>query len=332
MAPLAAAAVAGLLAGAVTTAAAAPAAGVWPPPRHIAIDGEPLLLSPEFAAGVVVAAAPAATEQAPLQATSNRLQRAIRRFNALVAPPGLVETRVAAVAAAPTTVPLLGGVDVHVTGSSNESLGTRTDYSYVLRTTDACDQRVRVVVTASSIYGAMYALESLAQLIDVKRGFLAATSVQITDAPAHSWRGLLVDTGRRFAPVPLLENIIDTMAAVKLNVLHLHLSDFCRFGVESKRFPALTADLGPSSANAGFYSQAEIKQLIAYAADRGVRLVPEIEMPGHALGFLPIASVGGLEFCNTCAYGKTGNGSGTTCVPSQLWGSVGTAGVLSEVL
>lgn len=56
------------------------------------------------------------------------------------------------------------------------------------------------------------------------------------------------------------------------------------------------------------------------------------QSPGHALGFLPVASEGGLEFCSTCAYGRTGNGSGTTCLPSQLWGTAGTVSVLKQIL
>ena len=137
------------------------------------------------------------------------------------------------------------------------------------------------------------------------------------------WRGLLVDSGRRFAPVPLLKTIIETMAAVKLNVLHLHLSDYCRFGVESKRYPNLTAAL--TGANAGHYTHADVNDIVAYAGDRGVRVIPEFDVPSHSLGFLPVASPGGLEFCSTCAYAPTG------CVPSQLYGTPGTAKVLKDV-
>jgi hypothetical protein len=206
---------------------------------------------------------------------------------------------------------------------NDESLGINTDYSYTLNVSEG---GVQATVTAPTIYGAMYALETFAQLVDVERGVLTTASVHVADAPQYKWRGLLVDTGRRFAPVSQLENIIDTMSAVKLNVMHLHLTDFCRFGVESLLFPNLTAGL-TSGPNAGFYTHADIKGLIAYAGDHGVRIVPEFEIPGHALGFLPIASPGGLEFCTTCAYGKTGDGSHDTCKPSQLWGTEGTARV-----
>ena len=83
-------------------------------------------------------------------------------------------------------------------------------------------------------------------------------------------------------------------AAAKLNVLHLHASDMCRFGVESKRFPQLTASL--SGIHAGHYTQDDIRALISYAADRGVRVVPEFDIPGHSRGFLPIE--GQVHFCD----------------------------------
>ena len=299
--------------------------GVWPPPRSISLAGPPAALGPGFRAAVQLS--PLAASQQP---TSARLERTVARFNALVSPAtaAAYEARaVGAAAAAAAGRHVLLRLEVTVADLS-ESLHAATDYSYTL-TVDPGDSCVAVV--AQSIYGAAYGLESFVQLMDAERSMLSASSVKVVDAPAHAWRGLLVDSGRRFAPVPLLENIIDTMAAVKLNVLHLHVTDFCRFGVQSLKFPNLTAGLA-SGPDAGFYSQAEIKALIAYGGDRGVRIVPEFEMPGHALGYLPVASEGGLEFCSKCAYGPTGNGTHNTCRPSQLRGSAGTARVLKAVL
>jgi hexosaminidase len=77
-------------------------------------------------------------------------------------------------------------------------------------------------------------LETLYQLVDTSSASLVHANVAVSDGPQYSWRGLMVDSGRRFFPVPLLENLMDTMAGAKLNVLHLHASDMCRFGVESK--------------------------------------------------------------------------------------------------
>lgn len=101
-------------------------------------------------------------------------------------------------------------------------------------------------------------------------------------------------SGRRFVPLSTVKNLMDTMAANKLNVLHLHASDHCRFGVESKKFPALTANL--TGIRAGFYTQADIKDMIAYAASRGIRVVPEFDVPGHSRGFLPLENAG-IKFC-----------------------------------
>jgi hypothetical protein len=316
--------------------------GVWPPPKFMALGGEPLALAPGFRAVVVTAGS---VTSGDLDSASARLGRAVERFSRLVTPTAAAAAALLVPAPPPPSPPLqptpqqqqqLTRLEIHVADMS-EHLGITTNYSYTLdisssSSSTASASKPTATVAAHSIFGAMYALETFAQLVDVRRGVLRFSSVKVTDSPAHSWRGLMVDTGRRFAPTSLLENIIDTMAAVKLNVLHLHLSDFCRFGVESLLFPNLTAGLVAGTPNAGFYSQAEIKQLIAYAGDRGVRIVPEIEMPGHALGFSPISSVGGLEFCSTCAYGPTGNGSHMTCRPSQLWGTPGTARVLKAVL
>ena len=96
----------------------------------------------------------------------------------------------------------------------------------------------------------------------------------------------MFDSGRRFWPLPLLRNQLDVMAANKMSVLHLHASDMCRWGVESLVYPELTASGGRLSLNesgeaaaagAGFYSQSDIKALVAYARDRGIRVMPEFE-------------------------------------------------------
>ena len=119
---------------------------------------------------------------------------------------------------------------------------------------------------------------------------LPHSSILVHDAPSYAWRGLMLDAGRRFFPVPLLHNLLDTMAAVKLNVLHLHASDFCRWSVESKLYPNLTASLVGD--RAGHYSQEDVRALVAYAHDRGIRVVPEFDVPGHARGMLPLEASG----------------------------------------
>jgi hexosaminidase len=102
--------------------------------------------------------------------------------------------------------------------------------------------------------------------------------VVIDDKPRFPWRGLLVDVGRHFMPVEQVKKTLDGMAMVKLNVLHWHLSEDQGFRVESKRFPKLH-QLG---SDGEYYTQEQLRDVVAYARDRGIRVVPEFDMPGHS--------------------------------------------------
>lgn len=131
-----------------------------------------------------------------------------------------------------------------------------------------------VALQAHTIWGVLHGLTTLAQLT-MSEGVRVC---HIEDGPAFPWRGLMLDPARRFLPIPLLERVIDGMSWLKLNVLHLHLSDDQGFRFQSNRFPAL--------ASAEHYTQAELVALVEYAADRGVRVVPELDMPGHVTSWL----------------------------------------------
>eukprot|EP01063_Lacrimia_lanifica_P028236 TRINITY_DN4091_c0_g1_i3.p1 TRINITY_DN4091_c0_g1~~TRINITY_DN4091_c0_g1_i3.p1 ORF type:complete len:528 (+),score=230.90 TRINITY_DN4091_c0_g1_i3:113-1585(+) len=220
---------------------------------------------------------------------SARLERAAARYNALLA------RRETAGAGAVTVALSVGSVD--------DYLGTATAYDYNVSVAGGV-----MAISATSIYGAMYAMETVVQVAHAGGGAVPA-GLLVEDAPQHAWRGLLVDTGRRFFPVALVENLIDTMAAVKMNVLHFHVVDRCRFAVESKVYPALTANL--TGLQAGHYTQEDIKALIAYAGDRGVRVVPELDIPGHANGWAPLAAEG-LAFCNDAHSQLYGDPAGKT--------------------
>jgi hexosaminidase len=113
--------------------------------------------------------------------------------------------------------------------------------------------------------------------------------VRIADAPRFAWRGLMLDVARHFAPVADVQALIDEMALHKLNVLHLHLSDDQGWRLEIKRYPELTRigawrkpPGGQPARYGGFYTQAQMRGLIAYAAERHIEIVPEFDMPGHA--------------------------------------------------
>ena len=153
---------------------------------------------------------------------------------------------------------------------------------------------IRVAASASTgfVHGAM----TLVQLLSPDAGFGRAVRVPvltIEDAPRFAWRGLMLDSTRHFLPLPEVKRIVDQMAAVKLNTLHFHLTDDQGWRFESKRFPKLT-EVGawrvpPSTGGAvsgerygGFYTQDELRGLVRYAAERGITIVPEIDLPGHA--------------------------------------------------
>ncbi|MBM4204991.1 MAG: hypothetical protein FJ194_12700 [Gammaproteobacteria bacterium] len=131
-----------------------------------------------------------------------------------------------------------------------------------------------IELDAESIWGALHGITSLSQLVDGR----SIPCVEIVDAPRYAWRGLMLDPARRFLPVDVLETVIDGLAALKLNVLHLHLSDDQGFRFESKAHPKL--------ASHDRYTQVQLKTLVEFAADRGVRIVPEFDVPGHVTSWL----------------------------------------------
>jgi hexosaminidase len=107
-------------------------------------------------------------------------------------------------------------------------------------------------------------------------------AVHIEDHPRFPWRGLMLDSARHWMPLEVVKRNLDAMAAVKLNVFHWHLSDDQGFRVESKRFPKLHQE----GSDGLFYTQEEIRGVVAYARDRGIRVVPEFDIPGHTTAWL----------------------------------------------
>jgi hexosaminidase len=135
-----------------------------------------------------------------------------------------------------------------------------------------------VQLTAPNVLGVLHGLQTFLQLVRITpRGF-TVPAVTIDDKPRFPWRGLMIDSGRHFIPLPVIERNLDAMEAVKLNVFHWHLSDDQGFRVESKTFPLLQM----KGSDGLFYTQDQIRHTIEYARDRGIRVVPEFDMPGHA--------------------------------------------------
>jgi hexosaminidase len=146
------------------------------------------------------------------------------------------------------------------------------DESYALEITPT-----QAVLSANETVGVLRGLETFLQLVDSDQGGYFVPVVSIQDSPRFAWRGLLVDVGRHYEPLEIIKRTLDGMASVKMNVLHWHLTEDQGFRIESKKFPKLT-EMGSDGL---FYTQEQVKDVIAYAAERGIRVMPEFDMPAH---------------------------------------------------
>jgi len=148
-------------------------------------------------------------------------------------------------------------------------------------------------LSAPTTLGILHGLQTFLQLVETAGDGFAVPVITIQDKPRFAWRGLMIDVSRHFIPLGVLKRNLDGMAAAKLNVFHWHLSDNQGFRVESKKFPKLH-ELGSDGL---YYTQDEVRELIAYARERGIRVVPEFDMPGHStawfVGYPELASAPG---------------------------------------
>lgn len=167
------------------------------------------------------------------------------------------------------------GLSIAAAFSPELALGNDESYELLIMPDGA-------TLRAKTDIGAMRGLETMLQLLaaDEKGYYLPA--VKIVDAPRFPWRGLLIDVCRHFLPIEVIKRNIDGMAAVKLNVLHLHLTEDQGFRIESKTFPKLH-ELG---SDGDYFTHEQIREIIAYAEARGIRVVPEFDMPGHVTSWL----------------------------------------------
>jgi len=166
-----------------------------------------------------------------------------------------------------------GTLVIQTDHASKEIQEVGEDESYILDVSTA-SARLR----ASTPLGTMHGLQTFLQLVEVSPNGFAVPVVTIQDQPRFPWRGLMIDSARHFIPLDVIRRNIDGMEAVKMNVFHWHLSENQGFRVESKKYPKLH-ELG---SDALYYTQDEIRDLVAYAKDRGIRVVPEFDMPGHS--------------------------------------------------
>jgi hexosaminidase len=156
-----------------------------------------------------------------------------------------------------------------------QKLGEDESYELTVNATGA-------QLNAATPLGVLNGLQTFLQLVEPTANGFAVPAVNIKDRPRFAWRGLLIDVSRHFIPLDVLKRNLDGMAAVKMNVLHFHLSDDQGFRVESKRFPKLHTE----GSDGQYYTQAELRDFLDYAYDRGIRVVPEFDMPGHSRSWL----------------------------------------------
>lgn len=134
-----------------------------------------------------------------------------------------------------------------------------------------------VQLSAANPLGVLHGLQTFLLLVRVTPKGFSVPAITIEDRPRFPWRGLLIDSGHRFVRIPVIKRNLNAMEAVKLNVFHWRFADDAGFHIESKRFPLLQ-----EKASGGFYyTQEEVKEIVAYARDRGIRVIPEFDMPCH---------------------------------------------------
>ncbi len=177
-------------------------------------------------------------------------------------------------------------LDVQGPGEPTQSLDE--DESYSLSITPA-----HATLHAATVVGAMRGLQTFAQLLQTTPTGFFLPAIEVQDTPRFRWRGLMIDCGRHFEPIDVLKRTLDGMAAVKLNVFHWHLTEDQGFRIESKLYPRLTG----MGSDGLFYTQDQAREIVAYARSRGIRVVPEFDMPGHTkswfVGYPELASAPG---------------------------------------
>jgi hexosaminidase len=169
------------------------------------------------------------------------------------------------------------GIVIDVAGAGGAVQSLDEDESYSLTVTPQL-----VTLKAATVVGAFHGMETLLQLVQLKENAATIPAVSIEDTPRFQWRGLMIDVSRHFEPVKQIERTLDGMAMVKMNVFHWHLSDDQGFRAESKLYPKLTG-LG---SNGEFYTQEQMREVVEYARARGIRVVPEFDIPGHTVSWM----------------------------------------------
>ena len=237
---------------------------LMPIPASVQIGGGQLAITQSFSVGVRGASDPV------LDSEIQRFQGQLSRQTGIPFRPQ------------PSAAPTL---QIHADHGRESVQKLGEDESYELTVSDSAAQ-----LNAPTQLGILHGLQTFLQLVQITPNGFAVPAVTVRDQPRFPWRGLLIDVSRHFIPIDVLKRNVDGLAAVKMNVLHWHLSDDQGFRVESKKFPRLQ-EMGSDGM---YYTQGEIRDFIAYAHQRGVRIVPEFDMPGHSrswvIGYPELAS------------------------------------------
>jgi hexosaminidase len=149
-----------------------------------------------------------------------------------------------------------------------------------------------VIIQASTDKGLFWGVQTLRQLLPLQHGAPAQIpAVDIEDAPAFAYRGFMLDVGRHFYPVSFIKKQLDLLSYYKINTFHWHLTEDQGWRLQISRYPKLTSVGGwrteaDGSRYGGFYTQAEVREVVKYAQQRNITVIPEIEMPGHSVAAL----------------------------------------------
>ena len=169
------------------------------------------------------------------------------------------------------------GAELQINCTKSGKIGLYEDESYHLDI-----KQKQITINATSDLGALHGLETLLQMLQNNSTSFYFPNSQISDFPRFTWRGLMIDASRHFQPVDVIKRNIDGLAAMKMNVFHWHLVDDQGWRIEMKKHPKLIE----LASDGQYYTQEEIKNIVKYADERGILIVPEIDVPGHGSAIL----------------------------------------------
>ena len=244
---------------AAATAGGGPKPALMPWPSSIEMGSGELAVESGFRIGLAGKGGPL------VERAATRLEARLARQTGLVLPDPM----------APAVKPTL---EIRCDGPGRPLPHLGMDESYSLTVTPA-----GASLQAAEPWGVLRGMETFLQMVVPGSSHaFRVPAVVIEDRPRFPWRGLMLDSARHFMPLDVVKRTLDGMAAVKLNVFHWHLTDNQGFRVESRRYP----ELHRMGSDGLFYTQEQVREIVAYAGERGIRVYPEFDIPGHTTSWL----------------------------------------------